>query len=335
MEELNKYFPFIRERKKKLLILCTSLKRIENAEVRDEKIAATDFCIQKVQWFIIVKQQLNKNEDEMREKRSEAMNGRWVWKKTSKAIKRQTLEAWNEKEEEEKKLKGASVAFFSFPIPTCRWQALRIYLPNCQYLMFNVFVHLLILAEGIIITWFMHSWGCRARRDSLFLFFLFLFSYHFLHNKSNIVFFITRFAPTLFSVFFFSLHFSPPIFVWFDTCVRIRNIKYTWLCLLINYVARNLFLSHRPRSPPFSNRIQSDIASKSNPTITVLFSTRLKGSTLDCVWINEFSVLSRHYWFSHDKRDFLSCLLIVSACLCFCFSVLQMRFTGELLPTLI
>lgn len=61
--------------------------------------------------------------------------------------------------------------------------------PNCQYLMFNVFVHLLILAVGIIFTWFMHGWGCLLPLCSSLL----TSSLHPISlraNKSNIVFFI-------------------------------------------------------------------------------------------------------------------------------------------------
>lgn len=93
--------------------------------------------------------------------------------KNIKAITRQTLEG--NSEDNRGKRKGAKRAR---AVPNSP----RIYLPNCQYLMFNVFVRLLILAEGIISTWFMHGWGCVANQILLRLFSL---RYHFLHNKSR------------------------------------------------------------------------------------------------------------------------------------------------------
>lgn len=43
--------------------------------------------------------------------------------------------------------------------------------------MFNVFVRLLILAEGIISTWFMHGWGCVANQILLRFFHFAITSY--------------------------------------------------------------------------------------------------------------------------------------------------------------
>lgn len=86
----------------------------------------------------------------------------------------------------------------------------RIYLPNCRYLMFNVFVHLLILAWRIIFTWFMYDWGCV---QCFSLFFSRAFWYRLEHNKSNIVFFIIH--SHLASRFFSRPLFTP---LRFDTC---------------------------------------------------------------------------------------------------------------------
>lgn len=133
----------------------------------------------------------------------EATNALWTWKRRSSKVRRSDL-------------------FF----------APRIYLPNCQYLMFNVFVRLLILAGGIIFAWFMHAL-CSA----FFLFTLDIFL-SYTHNKSNIVFFIihSHLAPdTSYSAFLLP---TPSVGSMYTSACLYQHYEALKIheCLLINYV---------------------------------------------------------------------------------------------------